>query len=61
MWWKNFDVLIRDDMFYVNVNLDNIIKHAINFYVFVTIVVSEYKYKNSSISSIRIKIVNNIR
>jgi hypothetical protein len=61
----NFDVLNPDGLFYVNVSLGDIIEHVINFYVFVTIIVSEYEYKNSSISrirssinSLRIRIVN---
>jgi len=40
---NNLDVLTPDVVFYVNVNLGDIIKHAVNFYVVLTIAVLEYK------------------
>jgi hypothetical protein len=40
---NNFDVLTPDFVFYVNVNLGDIIKHAISLYVVLKIFVSEYK------------------
>ena len=39
---NSFDVLKLECVFYVNINLDDIVKHSINFYVVLKIV-SEYK------------------